>query len=301
VNDTENGELSITAVEEMLNNPQQATLNVNSEEFKSALGQEPVKEEEPDEDADDANPEGEDETNDEDESEEAEQKPKSNKAAEKFVKLRRENAKLKQELEEAQKAAPQQEQQEERDPTRPRPQKKDFDQYDEYIEAVSRWSVEQAEAEREAKAEQKRHEERMGSRAKTWEERQKAATAKYSDYDEVVFTDAVKGLKPTQDVADYLNDETEHGPEILYKLLADEDLAEKFASASSAKKIAMIAKIEAGLETLSAPKKTAKALPEPPKKLPTGRTVASANDLMNHETDTATWLRKFDRVYSRKR
>jgi hypothetical protein len=310
VNDTVNGDFDVATVAMALKDPNVSSLDINSEEFKSALGKYSAKETEP-ADADDVNPEDEEETIDkdaseeDDEQEEESEKPKSkeDKAAAKFRRLRQEAAQLKRENEElkANRAAPQEHAKEEQlEPTRDRPHRDDpqFASYDDYVEALTEWKAEQIEAKKEFKAQQKAQAEQSQKSESTWKERAAALSKELPDFDDVVTLEAARALKPSQEAAEYLYNETENGPRLAYELIEDEELGKKFANASPMKQIAILAKLDAQFDKPSEPaKKTVKALPDPPKKMPAGRNTMSYEDLMKSAStmDFNDWNKQYER------
>ena len=134
------------------------------------------------------------------------------------------------------------------------PQPDDFKDAFDYAKALSKWSAEQALAQREREVQQKQIEEQKQKVIQTWQQKLEATKAELPDYEEMVASSDVK-------VNDTVRDailESDVGPRILYELASDDDLAEKLTTMTTASALKLIGKLEAQFEKTSEPAKAEK-------------------------------------------
>ena len=172
----------------------------------------------------------------------------------------RELAELKQRLAEqdntrAQQAAPQ------------KPKSDDYDSNDEYLEALADWKLEQRLAEKEKKQSEETRKaqeaDKMAAGRKAWESKEELFAASNPDYDDVVteFSEIIM-RNPTQNTAAITREILQHenGPEIIYKLAKDLDLAAQLYSLPAGFAARKLNEITTG----NPPVKPKQPLPEPP-------------------------------------
>lgn len=129
------------------------------------------------------------------------------------------------------------------DPLGPEPKPDQFADINEYSLALKDWTKEKVEhdrAQEETARKQREHSEKV---AKDWRDRQTAARKELDDYDEKINGSTVS-------VADHVRDaiiESDVGPQILYHLATNPDVAEKLAKASPVSALREIGRLEAKL------------------------------------------------------
>jgi hypothetical protein len=177
----------------------------------------------------------------------------------------------------------------------------DFNTIADYSKAVARWEYGRIEAEKSHKQELRDVTQQVQDVKTAWEAKQEDARAAFDDFDEIVTIDSVTAAAPSQMAKEFLADSA-LGPQVIYQLLADSDLAEEFADASPAKQVRMLAKIEG---TMDAPEQTTKVKKETaatkktlklPTPLPKGRATSQSFDLINDadRMSDAEWSKAFE-------
>jgi len=147
---------------------------------------------------------------------------------------------------EAQLAAVRQQQQPQQvRPADGKPQPSQFTDAFEYAESLADWSAEQALGRRDREDLERRADEARQKVISTWA--QKVATAKSDipDFDDMVASSGVAVSDPIRDAIL----ESDVGPQILYHLAKEDDLAKKIASMSPFAALREIGKLEAKFET----------------------------------------------------
>jgi len=147
------------------------------------------------------------------------------------------------------KNAPQQQYQEP-DVLGEKPQASQFQDAFEYAEALAEWSAEKALVERDKQEAERRANEERAKLNKAWTERVNKAKAEMPDFEEMVASSTVV-------VNDAVRDailESDVGPQILYHLASEDDIAQKIAAMPPIKALREIGKLEARFEAKDAPK-----------------------------------------------
>lgn len=140
----------------------------------------------------------------------------------------------------------------------PEPQASQFTDVGEYAKALKEWTADNTRREDAKKAEAERQEKQAAEIAKAWAERQNAFKAKTEDYEKTISESDVK-------VSDQVRDailESEVGPEILYHLAKNTEVAEKIAGMTVSGALRALGKLEATLA--GGEKKEAKETPKTP-------------------------------------
>jgi hypothetical protein len=144
---------------------------------------------------------------------------------------------------------------------KPKPEQFNYNTMGEFTEALSDWKFEQHEFVREQKVRQEQEQQVTQKSAETWNSREKVVKADIEDYDAVVNVDALGDVNLTRQshlaARTFLTD-SELGPNVLYELLQNDELAKEFASATPVKQVKILTKIESKLESKAAAKPTAK-------------------------------------------
>lgn len=128
--------------------------------------------------------------------------------------------------------------------TNEKPRPDQFTDAFEYAEALADWSTEQALLRRDQEESQKKFQEQRDKVLKTWNDRLETAKKELPDYDDMVTSSDVV-------VSDQVRDaiiESEIGPQILYHLAENPDIAEKLKELSPISALREIGKLEARLE-----------------------------------------------------
>lgn len=123
-----------------------------------------------------------------------------------------------------------------------KPTSDQFDDYDAYIEALTDWKVEEKTRDVAVKA---THNAETLHRQASWDDRQVAAMAILTDYNDVVGSSEVQ-------IADHVKDavmESERGPELAYHMARNPALAEQLNKMSPARAALELGRMEASLET----------------------------------------------------
>jgi hypothetical protein len=144
-----------------------------------------------------------------------------------------------------------------------KPQLEKCASYEEYVEALTDWTLAQREAAAAEKAKADAAKAEQAELAKSWQARQDATRAKYSDYDEVVGQEI-----PITQVMQQALLESDHGAELAYWLGSNPEEANRIAKLGPVSAIKALAKIEDSLSGGSAeppakPKPRASSAPEP--------------------------------------
>lgn len=137
-------------------------------------------------------------------------------------------------------AAPKQEQS-----SNQRPQPSQFVDAFEYAEALADWSAEQALVRRDREDLERRADEARQKVISTWAQKVATAKADIPDFDDMVASSGVAVSDPIRDAIL----ESDVGPQILYHLAKEDDLAKKIASMSPFAALREIGKLEAKFET----------------------------------------------------
>jgi transcriptional regulator NrdR family protein len=125
-----------------------------------------------------------------------------------------------------------------------KPQAAQFQDAFEYAEALAEWSAEKAILEREKQEAERKVAEERNQVIKAWSEKLEKAKAELPDFDDMVASSTVQ-------VRDEVRDailESDVGPQILYQLASDDDLAKKIANMPVTKALKEIGKMEVSFE-----------------------------------------------------
>lgn len=134
------------------------------------------------------------------------------------------------------------------------PQPDDFKDAFDYAKALSKWSAEQALANREKEVQQKQFEEQKQKVIQTWQQKLEATKAELPDYEDMVASSSVSVNDTVRDAII----ESDVGPRILYELASNDELAEKLSDLSTAGALKLIGKLEAQFEKTAEPAKAEK-------------------------------------------
>lgn len=138
-----------------------------------------------------------------------------------------------------------------------KPNPDDFEDYGEYVEALTDWKADRREAQRADKAATSAAEEAANARNAEWSAKVAATTAVLPDYEEVA---GKSDIQVRDHVVDAIMD-ADRGPELVYHLAQNPDVAERLNAMSPARAAIELGKIEASLGEAAAPAKA-----EPPAK-----------------------------------
>jgi len=130
-----------------------------------------------------------------------------------------------------------------------KPQPHQFNDAFEYAEALAEWSTEQALINRDKQEAERRAQEERNKVLDSWNKRLNDAKADLPDFDDMVASSDVV-------VSDHIRDailESDVGPQILYHLAENPDLADKLNSGSPISALRQIGRLEAQLERKEAP------------------------------------------------
>jgi len=125
-----------------------------------------------------------------------------------------------------------------------KPQPSQFTDAFEYAEALADWSAEQALVRRDKEDLQRRADEAQQKVISSWAQKVAAAKADIPDFDDMVASSGVAVSDPIRDAIL----ESDVGPQILYHLAKEDDLAKKIASMSPFAALREIGKLEAKFE-----------------------------------------------------
>ena len=130
-----------------------------------------------------------------------------------------------------------------------KPQASQFQDAFEYAEALAEWSAEKALVERDKQEQQRKIEIERQEVIKSWTSKLEKAKAELPDFDEMVASSQVQ-------VRDEVRDailESDVGPQILYQLASDDDLAQRISSLPVNKALKELGKLEVQFERKEAP------------------------------------------------
>ena len=130
-----------------------------------------------------------------------------------------------------------------------KPQASQFQDAFEYAEALAEWSAEKALVERDKQEQQRKVEIERQEVIKSWTSKLEKAKAEMPDFDEMVASSQVQ-------VRDEVRDailESDVGPQILYQLASDDDLAQRISSLPVNKALKELGKLEVQFERKEAP------------------------------------------------
>jgi hypothetical protein len=180
----------------------------------------------------------------------------------------------------------------------PKPLFKDFDTLEEYTEALTDWKLDKKDHDREVTKQHEEYQDRVKSIVSTWEQREAQTKELYPDYADLVNVQNLTTLNPSMDAKVFLS-ESEVGPKVLYALMSDESLLEKFVDASPVRQVAMLAKLEDRVaesdeDTPVVKKSTISKAPQPVKALPKGKAVATVKDVYNPDLSFEEYNRLMD-------
>jgi len=130
-----------------------------------------------------------------------------------------------------------------------KPQASQFQDAFEYAEALAEWSAEKALVERDKQEQQRKVEIERQEVIKSWTSKLEKAKAEMPDFDEMVASSQVQ-------VRDEVRDailESDVGPQILYQLASDDDLAQRISTMPVNKALKELGKLEVQFERKEAP------------------------------------------------
>ena len=130
-----------------------------------------------------------------------------------------------------------------------KPQASQFQDAFEYAEALAEWSAEKALVERDKQEQQRKIEVERQEVIKSWTSKLEKAKAELPDFDEMVASSQVQ-------VRDEVRDailESDVGPQILYQLASDDELALKISTMPVNKALKELGKLEVQFERKEAP------------------------------------------------
>ena len=166
-----------------------------------------------------------------------------------------------------------------------KPQSHEFNTLGEFTEALTDWKADQREFARSQEKQAERVQTEQRKVASAWDIREAAVKEANEDYEAVVSLDTLGGAnitKPSHTASREFLAASQHGPEVLYQLLQNDELTQKFKAAAPVQQVAMLAKLEATVEaaTQKAPKAVGSRLPpEPPTKHKPGAGKVEATPL----------------------
>ena len=137
----------------------------------------------------------------------------------------------------------------EADPVGEKPTRAQFNNVDEYAEALAEWSAEKALMERDKQEQQRKIENERQEVIKSWTSKLEKAKADLPDFDEMVASSQVQ-------VRDEVRDailESDVGPQILYQLASDDELAQRISTMPVNKALKELGKLEVQFERKEAP------------------------------------------------
>lgn len=187
----------------------------------------------------------------------------------------------------------------------PKPKFADFETLEDYTEALTEWKLDKREHDRQVEAQKKEVLQAHTEAVSTWHEKEAEVKKEFSDYAKVVNIDVLTDVNPSDAAKAFLS-ECDVGPKVLYTLLSDKETAAQFKKVSPVQQVKMLTKIEMSLEDTPSEKKTITTVtkaPTPPKSLPNGKTVRTAQDLLENseEMSWAEWSAKYDEIKRNKR
>ena len=130
-----------------------------------------------------------------------------------------------------------------------KPQASQFQDAFEYAEALAEWSAEKALVERDKQEQQRQIEAQRNEVIKSWSQKLEKAKVELPDFDDMVASSQVQ-------VRDEVRDailESDVGPQILYHLASDDDLAQRISTMPVNKALKELGKLEVQFERKEAP------------------------------------------------
>lgn len=307
-----------SVVESLLDDAELRKLPVGSEEFKAAVAAKAAKTDANSEDSateeadqDDESSESDaDEAEDDEKDESKQSKPKKKGVEKRIGELVKEREALKRELDQLkyQKTHKVEETAEvgESQFDKQKPKFGDFDNIADYQEALVDWKLEKKDFDNRVATEQQHSQKKRDEVLSAWTERETAFKSTVEDYEDHINVENLERLDAGQTALAFLG-ESEFGPQVLYKLLTDEELTEKFKSASDVRKVAILSKIESSFESdepsVETKKTTVSKAPQPAKALPKGKSVPVAKSIYDVNLSFEEYNRLMDqreRAKSRK-
>lgn len=175
------------------------------------------------------------------------------------------------------------------------PQREQFNDYEDYIKAGAEWRAnkkvdERLNAERErveANERQSKARSNDDDLAKTWIENEKTFLSANKDYEDVVAPFVEDELGLLQDGARRLILSSKVGPNLLYHLASNPEVAERISEFSSIRQIAELGKLE---EKLTAPAKKTSSAPAPANHVNTAKTGSKDPAKMN-QVEFRAWMK----------
>jgi len=125
------------------------------------------------------------------------------------------------------------------------PKETDFAEYKDYVKAVTRWELRQEMKRAEEEETETSQQEHAKETFEKYNERLAQAEAKYDDWDEMV--EVASGITIPQS-AQVCIIEAENGPDVVYYLAKNPEMAKKLAEMSDARQAVEIGRISAKLE-----------------------------------------------------
>lgn len=139
------------------------------------------------------------------------------------------------------------------DPLGPKPVVDQFANTEEYSKALEDWTTEKVERDRATKEAEEREQKEQEKRAGEWKSRQDEARKEITDYDAKINASDVKVSDPIRDAII----ESDVGPQLLYHLATNPDVAEKLAGLNEKAALRALYKLEVKLGDKPAEAKTA--------------------------------------------
>jgi hypothetical protein len=127
-----------------------------------------------------------------------------------------------------------------------KPTPEEYDSYEEFTEALTEWKLEQREQTRARTEQARAAEQQQKAVVASWNERAEAAREAFPDYDEVLEEANDVPIPPAMQQALL---ESEHGPELAYKLAQDRAELERIVKLSPVSAARELGRLEATLAT----------------------------------------------------
>jgi hypothetical protein len=162
---------------------------------------------------------------------------------------------------------------------KPKPKLEEFDSVEAFTDAITDWKLEKKDFEREQTARQETQRAQAESLVAGWNERKAEAQKAHSDYDETLAEADDVELSPAHQ---HVLLESEHGPELAYKLAKDREALEKFAGMTPLAAARYLGSLEAELAAeRKAPKPEASVsqAPKPVRPIAASRSSAASLDI----------------------
>lgn len=150
-----------------------------------------------------------------------------------------------------------------KDDVGPQPKPSEYTDAFEYAKDLAEWSTNKALKDRDRQDAEREANKAKDKVVEGWKTRVAEARAKHADFDDMLASSEVAVSDPARDTLI----ESEYGPDIVYALAADDELAQKVAAMKPADQVKWIGKMEAKLEkaTEAAQETSAPAVKERPK------------------------------------